>query len=143
MIEIAKDSEALHTTVRQEDDRVTIRIPMAFRMRSGRREVILPNGIAPTIPDAYCPLKTAVARAHRWQKMIETGEVASNSDLARRLKMDQSLVARTIRLASLAPDMIESILDGDEPDGLSLKMMRRELPLLWQEQKEMLCAEEK
>jgi hypothetical protein len=55
-------------------------------------------------------------------------------DLARKLKLDQSCVARTIRLASLAPDVTASILDGDEPEGLGLNLLRLDLPLLWKEQ---------
>ncbi len=40
--------------------------------------------------------------------MIESGQAESNSDLARKLKLDQSYVARTIRLASLAPSIMEA-----------------------------------
>ncbi len=71
---------------------------------------------------------------------IETGQAASNSDLARRLKMDQSYIARTIRLTSLAPAIIEAILAGHEPDGFSLLALRRNLPLLWDEQRQTLTG---
>jgi hypothetical protein len=67
--------------------------------------------------------------------MIETGQAKSNSDLARKLRLDQSYVARTIRLASLAPEVIESILDGQEPEGAGLNLLRQDLPLLWEEQR--------
>jgi hypothetical protein len=72
--------------------------------------------------------------------MIESGEVESNSDLARRLKLDPSFVARTIRLAALAPDIVEANLDGQEQDGLSLKSMRRDIPLSWDDQRVELGA---
>jgi hypothetical protein len=80
-------------------------------------------------------LKVALARAFQWQKRIEAGKVKSNCDLARKLKLDQSYIARTIRLASLAPDIVEAVLDGQEPDGMSLWGLRRNVPLLWEEQR--------
>jgi len=133
-------------TVHRDGDAVVIDIPMSFRRRSGRKEVVLPPGAVaasamPAKPPT--PLAIALARAFRWQEMIETGAAKSNSDLARKLKLDQSYVARTIRLASLAPVIIEAVLDGQEPDGLSLWGLRRDVPLLWQEQRELLGLEEK
>jgi hypothetical protein len=124
--------------VQQNGDCIVIHIPMTFKNRNGRRQIVLPDGIAPRQTpdaDARCPLKVALARAFRWQKMIEGGEVKSNCDLARKLKLDQSYVARTIRLASLAPDIVEAVLDGQEPDGMSLWGLRRNVPLLWEEQR--------
>ena len=40
-----------------------------------------------------------------------------------------------LRLTSLAPDLIEAILRGDEPDGLSLEKLRKHLPVRWEEQR--------
>ena len=122
-------------TVRRDGDAIVIDIPMTFRRRGKRKEVILSPGMAraspPRPPSA---LALAVARAFRWQEMIESGEAESVSDLARRLKLDPSFVARTIRLAALAPDIIEAIPYGQEPDGLSLRSLKKEIPLLWEEQ---------
>jgi hypothetical protein len=36
-----------------------------------------------------------------------------------------SYLARLLRLTLLAPDLIEAILDGTEPDGLSLEKLYR------------------
>lgn len=128
-------------TVHRDGEALVIDIPMCFRRQSGRKEVVMPlgtvaAGVVPTRPPT--PLAIALARAFRWQEMIETGAAKSNSDLARKLKLDQSYIARTIRLASLAPDIILAILDGQEPDGLSLWVLRRDVPLLWREQRELL-----
>jgi hypothetical protein len=43
---------------------------------------------------------------------------------------------RLLRLTSLAPDTIEAILCGREPDGLSLEKLRKNLPVRWEEQRE-------
>jgi len=130
-------------TVHRDGDAIVIDIPMALRHRAGRKEIVLPPGVAPVADNDRedappNPLALALARAFRWQEMIETGEAESNSDLARKLKLDQSYIARTIRLTSLAPDLVEAILDGQEPDGLSLRSLRRDLPLAWDEQRQLL-----
>lgn len=129
-------------TVHRDGDSIIIDIPMDLRRRSGRKEIVLPPG-ADTLtaagPEAPSPLALALGRAFRWQEMIETGQAQSNSDLARKLRLDQSYVARTIRLTSSAPDIIEAILDGQEPDGFGLNSLRRDLPLLWDEQREQLA----
>ena len=99
--------------VRRDGEAIVIDIPMTFRRRGKRKEIVLPPGAAtPTPPRPPSPLALAVVRALAWQEMIESGEVESISDLARRLKIDPSFVARTIRLASLAPDIVDTILDG-------------------------------
>ena len=130
-------------TVRCEGDAIVIDIPMALRHRGGRKEIVLPPVVAPVAESAAgeespTALALALARAFRWQEMIESGQAESNSDLARKLKLDQSYVARTIRLACLAPDLVEAIIDSQEPDGLSLRSLRRDLPLAWDEQRRML-----
>jgi hypothetical protein len=48
--------------------------------------------------------------------------------------IDRTYVGRMLRLTSLAPDIIEAILRGDEPDGLSLEKLRKDLPVRWEEQ---------
>ncbi len=115
---------------------IEIHIPMKFKRRGGRKEIILPPGVQPKKPPTA--LQLALARAFRWQKLIDTGEADSASDLARRLGLDFSLVARILRLALLAPDIVEAILDGREPGNLSLVDLRRPLPTLWEEQRQML-----
>ena len=44
-------------------------------------------------------------------------------------------VGRMLRLTSLAPDIIEAILRGDEPDGMSLEKLRKNMPVRWGEQR--------
>jgi hypothetical protein len=123
-------------TVCRDGESIVIDIPMAFRRRGKRREIVLPPDVALGAPPPPSPLALAVARAFRWQEMIESGEVESVSTLARRLKLDPSFVARTIRLAALAPGIIEVILAGQEPEGLSLRRLRRDVPVLWEEQRQ-------
>jgi hypothetical protein len=75
-----------------------------------------------------------------------SGEYASLSrakprgleDLAKDVGCHRTYVGRMLRLTSLAPDIIEAILRGNEPDGLSLEKLRKNLPVRWDEQRKML-----
>jgi hypothetical protein len=56
--------------------------------------------------------------------------------LAKALKLDRSYVCRMLRLTSLAPDIVEAVERGREPDGISLRQPHDRVPLRWQEQRE-------
>lgn len=43
-----------------------------------------------------------------------------------------------MRLAMLAPDIIESVIRGDYPANISVNSTRKSLPDLWEEQRRML-----
>lgn len=77
-----------------------------------------------------------LAQAHRWQELLDTGQVASINELAKELNVDPSYVGCHLRLALLAPDVAEAILAGTEPSGLSLAKLTKPFPLLWDEQRE-------
>jgi len=41
-----------------------------------------------------------------------------------------------MRLTLLAPDIIEAILDGNEPSGFSLNSLAEAIPEIWRDQRE-------
>ncbi|MBN83409.1 MAG: hypothetical protein CMJ70_25015, partial [Planctomycetaceae bacterium] len=75
------------------------------------------------------------AKAYRWQEQLESGEYTSLEDLASANGVDRTYVGRFLRLTSLAPEIVERILNGDEPEAISLAKLRNDLPVLWAEQK--------
>lgn len=133
-------SETQGTAVVERGDHIVIRIPLTLKRRSGRKEVIVesPPSTAPTRRSQNVnPLMVAVARAHRWEELLESGRYGSWVEIAAAQGCDPSYVARLLRLTLLAPDIVESIMDGAEPDGVSLAKLHR-LPLDWEEQRRML-----
>ena len=132
-----------------EDQGIVVSVPLLLKKRGGRKEVILPQSstfdspthpsIRPCSGQAYQEaLVIAIARSHRWQKLLDEGRFQSISDIARELGLDVSFAARLIRLTLLAPDIIEAILTGDEPSGLSLTTLTKLLSPAWAEQRKML-----
>src|SRR5712692_4546474 len=83
-----------------------IRVPLPRRRRGGRKFVVGPGGIAWTgrrvvVDNA---MVKALGRAHRWKAMLESGEYASMSELAKAEKINFSYLCRVLRLTLLAPD---------------------------------------
>jgi hypothetical protein len=57
---------------------VTIKVPFAVRKRGGRKLVLADGApIPPLAPQVDSTLVKAIARAFRWQKMLETGRYAT------------------------------------------------------------------
>ena len=77
-------------------------------------------------------LVKALARAHRWQGMLEGGEYGSIEELARAERINPSYLARVLRLTLLAPDIVESILDGrHDPERITLDRLMRPFTVEW------------
>ncbi len=55
--------------------------------------------------------------------------------------LNPTYAARMLRVAFLAPDLKQAILEGSAPEGLSLQaIMHRGLPLDWDEQRTLFAA---
>jgi site-specific DNA recombinase len=114
---------------------VDIRVPMEFKTRSGRKEIILPPDAATTADvGPRSPLVVALARAYRWQRMIDSGEVSGVEVIAAQYGVDRAYVSRILGLAMLAPDLTQAALKGNESGGLSLRKLAKPLPSRWDEQ---------
>ena len=126
----------LQATWRLEGNTIVVDIPMAWKRRGGRKVIIAPDG-----SDAWAPAKPrhdetlirALARAHRWKRMLEAGTLGSVSEIAEAEKIDRSYVNRLLRLTLLAPDIQEAILDGRQPKALQLEELTRVMPREWGE----------
>ena len=118
---------------------VTFHVPFRVVKRGGRKEMHLPAGVRPD-RKADNTLVKALARAFRWKRMLESGEFATIAELAEREGIAAPYLTRTTRLTQLAPDLVESILDGSQPSGLQLEALRSTLPMAWSEQRTVLSA---
>ena len=74
---------------------IVVKVPMKFRRIGGRKTIILPDHIADqTRCTTDDPLIIAIARAHRWQELLDSGKIRSIADFAVKLNMDPSQVGR-------------------------------------------------
>lgn len=128
---------------------VTVVVPLKIKQWGGRKAIIAPGGApltqneAPSgpIPTRGDPaLVKALARAHRWRRMLEAGEHGTVRELAKAEKVNETYISRALRLTLLAPDMVEAILDGRQPEGMTLPRLAEPLPTRWAEQLDVLTA---
>ena len=120
---------------------ITVRVPLAIRHRPGRKTVVMPEGAAGPAPartHADPALVKALARAHRWQRMLDSGRYASISEMAAAERIDRGYVGRLLQLTLLAPDIVEAILDGRQPGELGLPRLMEQVPADWSEQRQAL-----
>ena len=61
--------------------------------------------------------------------------VGLRCDLAEALGVDRCYVRRVLNLACLPPDIVEAIVAGREPSGLSLERLAKGVPIAWDEQR--------
>ncbi|HWX49970.1 MAG TPA: hypothetical protein VNZ61_18135 [Roseomonas sp.] len=118
---------------------ITVRVPLTIRRRGGRKRVVTPDGsalgTAPVRTRADPALVKALARAHRWKRLLEEGRNSSLSELAAAEKIDRSYLGKMLRLTLLAPDIVEAILHGQQPSELELAALLEPMPLIWNEQR--------
>jgi len=121
-------------------DTVTVRVPLAIRKRGGRKVVVSPDGsVLPTAPrhvttNADPALLKALGRAFRWKRLLDDGTYASVSDIARAEKLDRTYVGNVLRLTLLAPEIVESILEGRQPESVTLLVLLKPQPAQWGKQ---------
>jgi hypothetical protein len=128
--------------LRALDGTVSVSIPIKIRRYSGRCQVVVPQGISATVGGNTAPtaLQIALARGHRWLRLIESGKVANLAAIAKLEKVDRSYVSRMVNLTTLAPDIQAAILDETLPDTVSLFDLAIDTPLPWDEQRKRLCG---
>jgi hypothetical protein len=127
-----------------EDGRtVTVRVPLSFRKRGGRKLVLAPEGGVPWAPPRTRvdnAMVKAIARAFRWRKLFETGVYGSVEEIDTADKINDSYVSRVLRLNLLSPDIVESILNGRQPADLTLAVLMRPFAVEWTEQRKTIFA---
>ena len=85
-------------------------------------------------------LVKALARAWRWQKLLDDGVYASVSEIGDAENISKSYMSLVLRLALLAPDIIEAIVTGSADQSLMLEKLERPLPASWEEQRGCLLS---
>jgi site-specific DNA recombinase len=112
-------------------------IPMRMKRRGIEMRLII-NGTGPVRVDKTL-LKTLV-RAHKWFNDLATGRMKNMAEIASKEGVDKSYVSRVVNLAFLAPNIIESIIEGHQPADFNVEKLtkRTDLPLEWAQQHQLL-----
>ena len=121
---------------------MNVTIPIKI-IRPGRRKAVtLPDGTS-VQPRAWdnqpTQMQLALVRGHRWLAILESGKARNLAEVAEMEGMDRAYVSRMVNLTTLAPDIVAAILDESLPDHVTLFDLASGTPLLWDEQRALLC----
>src|SRR4051812_21077592 len=117
---------------------ITVRVPLAIRRRPGWKTVVMPvrDGCPAAIATRADPaLVKALARAFRYQRLLDEGRHVSISEMAAAEKMERGYLGTLLRLTPLAHDLVEAILNGQQPETLTLPKLMKPIPTTWAEQR--------
>ena len=119
------------------DQSNTVMIPFTIRKRGGQKLIIAPDGTTAnpqprTRVDSA--LLKALARGFRWKKMLQEGDYQTLEEIADAENINPSYVSRLLRMTLLAPEIVEAILAGRQPPGLTMAKAMKPFSLHWREQ---------
>jgi hypothetical protein len=127
-------------TISDDGKTLTVCIPVKFRQRSARKRVVAPESPAwaPAPARVDDTLVRVLARARRWQRMIDSGHHATLGELAKAEGVAKPYLCRVVRLSLLATDIVEAILDGKQSRGIALETLLKPFPVEWGRQRDWL-----
>src|SRR5688572_13528211 len=106
--------------IKSDGRTITVRVPISIRKRGGRKVVLAPDGMQHDPRKLRCrqadnAMVKALARAFRWRDMLEASTCSTVKEIAVNERINESYVSRVLRLTLLAPEIVESIVDGNHP----------------------------
>ena len=140
-IKLTNDGTALFKTARGQimiDDvenlkEQEVRCRVNFHRQHGSIKLEVPCGMG-QVDDV---LLQAISKAFKWQHIIETTGCSVQA-LALKEQKDRRYMAKLLSLTQLAPDIIEHIVRGTQPENLTLsKLTRSPIPVSWEKQRQL------
>jgi hypothetical protein len=109
-------------------------IPLTIRKRNGRPKILPPADMVPETGGVDPHVLKAIAKAWSWRRKLESGAAATIQDLAQAEGISDRYVGRMLRLAYLAPAVMEKLLIERVPPAVSIKDMTAIADWPWVEQ---------
>ena len=117
-------------------------IPLTIRKRNGRPKIVPPAEMVPDTGGVDPQVLKAIAKAWSWRRKLESGTLATIQDIAEAEGVTPAFIRRTMKLAYLAPAVLEQILIARISPTVSLKDMSTIADLPWVAQKGVVFSAE-
>jgi DNA invertase Pin-like site-specific DNA recombinase len=121
-------------------DDIVLSVDAVLKRTGGEVHLVVPSTSQSDRMEGHSrpSLIKAVARAHGWYKKVLCGTAFDQRTLAREANLTERYIGKVFPLAILAPDIVEAILDGRQPIGLTFEKLSDNLPVSWTEQRRRL-----
>lgn len=122
---------------------LTVRVPLKIRRRPGRKTVVTPvlSGGSPAVPTRADPaLVKALARAFRYQKLLDEGRYGSITEMAEAERIERGYLGSLLRLTLLAPNFVEELMEARARSTPSLLELLQPFPEIWEHQQALLTS---
>jgi hypothetical protein len=125
-------------TAHPATDAILLVVPAALKRAGMEMRLVVPGADAGR--DPHPALLRLLGRAHRLQRHMMEDASLTMDELSRREGFTNSYATRLLRLAFLAPDVIQGILDGGQPVELTAAKLMADtrLPIDWPGQRAVL-----
>jgi hypothetical protein len=122
-----------------EDAVITVEIPVKFSSKGGRKRIVTPDGrdiVKGKASNHDASMIKALVRGFEMLDILDKNADLTARDLAEKANLDHAYVTKYVRMTQLAPDIVQSILDGRQPQTLTLSQLLRTFPDMWPEQRQ-------
>ena len=115
---------------------IEVSIPVRLKYDGHKTVIVQPDKLPDTLePGQMTSLQKALVQGFQYRDALESGQVRSVSELARKEGQERAFLFRALSLVNLAPDIIGAIVSGMEPPALTLARLRKGIPEDWNEQR--------
>lgn len=109
-------------------------IPLTIRKRNGRPKIVPPADVVPDTGGVDPHVLKAIAKAWSWRRKLESGAAATLADIAMAENVTPAYAGRMLKLAYLAPAVLEKLLLERMAPAASIKEMAAAAELPWHRQ---------
>jgi site-specific DNA recombinase len=118
------------------NDSIVLTIEAKRKRCGGEVHLVVPPNSIDSVRHPKPSLIKAIARAHGWYEKVVQGNALDMRSLARQAGLTERYVGKVFGCALLAPDIIDSILEGRQPHDLNFAKLCEYLLSSWAEQRE-------
>lgn len=110
------------------NDLISLSIEARRKRFGGEVHLVAPPNFDAPVGRPKVSLIKAIARVHSWYEEVVQGNSLDMRSLARQAGLTERYVGKVFGCALLAPDIIESILEGRQPQDLTFEKLCEHVP---------------
>ena len=137
LLDPGSDQKSSATSTLQDQHVLTC--PVQLRRCGIETKLVASNGpVVLSHPESTKAIQGALRKALLWNQALLDGKASTLTELAEKENVAQRYICDLIKLAYLAPDIMEAIFSGKIPAGLTLDSLKKGFSPDWQKQRQLL-----